>query len=748
MKKTLAKRIIFRRIIAVCIALVLSTGFAGWSGHETLVIEEHELPVALADGNFDREDSSYDIGGEGEYKDTERKRSINILEIVGDYRMAMIGFLIDGCEPIGSGDMDAIVNTYPGKAVPQYQVYFKGCNEFNVNNRGDVSIYELAMNTGDQHAMYYYPKTMNGYYEYVGENKGSYALDEIKSQEMVGQKVYVKDVVMVSKYADNKKKHKTSYNYVWVEDGSLKDFGSETIEHKTEVAKAGNETKNGDKIYVYNHYKNKYVNNELFLCLMSNMVDGLDHSKGAYDGGRGWSTGGMYSDPNSINPNSNYDKIQEWRKKNTVTVVTKEPSKVTCADVDNADLIFVINGESDGSYKKVFGINCYATGDFTNKKNTFSTSNDISVPVLKRIFKHIVVDEDAAIAYSHMNCTGTWNLDTNIKKLGFMLSYVKSDKKYSEGDNGVGTGRDFFRNLFENYGQNAADVNNSIDRFNNDTQKTTDFIKIDDNGNLCINGTPNSTWGAADYEFQNNWLFNDYLKNRYGSNGDLTYKIDGGDISDKSKYRNQMIFKESWNMFMSSGGAKDLFSIMSHVNPANHTVQGDKETKKAYFLSMNIFNGDSVTPERKEVEGDKYKNKTLYINKYEIEKMASTYKLPIKIRMVTSHPIVSIIVKKKNGTPIYTYSKSGGVLKGGGKLGDLDVTDDTEYDANGKPPHINEKDYDKYSLSAEIGLEKSYFSSGANNTFIIEAVIEPAAGESRTVDDKITIVTRDFFGLN
>ncbi len=756
MKKKHIKRSICTGM-AVVLAGVISLSVRGQT--EIVITEEHELPIALADGKYDGDDSDLPYGGEGEYDDVQKKKSINILEIVGDYRMAMLGFTIDGCEPVGKADMDAIVNTYPGSGqVPQWnnQMSFRGCDNFDVNNRIDVSIYDIAMNTGEHHAMYYYPKTMKGYYECVDPGKGSYALKEKPAGVNVQGTNYVKNAVMVSKYANNKSEEYTGYDFIWVEDPSMPDFGNTAYMTKLSDIKR-NPTK-GDKIYVYDHYKNKYVNNELFLCMMSNIIPGMNNSKGAYDGGRGWSSGGQYSDPNSIKPNSNYERIQKWRENNTVTVLTKEPSQVTRDDVDKADLIFIINGESDGSYKKAFGINCYATGDFA-PKHSFSTSNDISVEVMKRIFKHVVVDEDVALAYSHMNCTGTWNLDTNIKKLGFMLSYVKSKTKYSESGNGVGTGRDFFRNLFEDYGRipksESLDINDGIDSFTNgtDTIYTTDYIRIDSNGNLCFNGSTNSTWGASNYQFQNNWLYEYFLKDHYGENGDLKYYIDGGDIADKSKYRNQMIFKETWDMFMSNGGAGSLFSIMSNTNHVDHFVNEGNTTSKSYFFTMNIINGDSVTPETVISPGMvKYnRNKSLYINKYELSQMT---KVPINIQIVTSHPITDITVSKtkRSGeliSSITTFTVDPGVLKGDSdgivNLDGLIMKDETEYDDAGKSKtYISEKDYYKYTLSGSIEIDKSVFASGPNTTITVTAT--NSIGKS--ISDMVTIVTRDFFGLN
>ena len=371
------------------------------------------------------------------------------------------------------------------------------------------------------------------------------------------------------------------------------------------------------------------------------------------------------------------------------------------------------------------------------------------------------------MAYAQGNANDAKKFDTNVGRIGCMLFYMKNNNNKIEGESMLGTGRDFFKNILPDYGpcegSSDREPNNDIGTVNGN--KITDYLYVNSEGKLIAGGNVVESSGKwpqlADNERRKVWLSGnqdliDYFGSYYGWTGD-----DGGYLENYNRsngsigsYKNQMFFKETFYLFQYTtsswgmGGAKDLFSIMSEVkdHPTHYVPGGEK--KKAYYLTMNIYNGDSVTPERKGAEGDKYKNKTLYINKYEIDKMASSYKLPIRIRVVTSHPIKSVIVKKKDGTPIYTYSKAAGVLKGGGQLGDLDVADDTEYDANGKPPHITDKDYDKYSLSAEIGLEKSYFSSRTNNTIIVEAVIEPAPGEVRKMDDKITIVTRDFFMLN
>lgn len=577
-------------------------------------------------------------------------------------------------------------------------------------------------------------------------------------------------------------------NYVWVEDNSLKDFDAESEVHKTKIIDVSSGKNTGERIYVYNHHKNKYVNNELFLCLMSDFINGIDHTKGVYSGGNQY---GQWNPSNNVIENDNYTLVKKWRETNTVTVMTKNPQNITCKDVDNADFIIINNTLTDGSYDVAYKINAYARGDLSScNANFIKGDNDISADVMKRIYKHVVVDEDVAIAVSQSAANRPTNFNTNVGHLGCMLFYVQNKKendKLSNGDTVCGTGRDFFRNLLFDYGPladgNGRDNNNTIVNINGNP--VTNYMYINEYGDLIIGGynyiTNNGEWYTGRDEFYRTWLYNNDLRSYFydgyvdewiynpisGENvrveGDRNFTGLGYYFEDSSgnlipnstygKYKNQIFYSENHSLFSDmSDGASAIRSINSSVDHrTEHFVDSDIKEKKSFFLSMNIVNGDSVTPEKTD---NLNKNKTLYINKYELKDMGDSYVLPIDIKIVTSHPITNITVSKTNraglkiGSDIATYVSSTGVLKGDDShkvsLGSLPMTDETEYDAEGNAPYIAEKDYYKYSLSGTIELPKRYFETGSNNTITVTAT----NSVDKSASDMITIVTRDFFGLN
>ncbi len=760
MMRGISKNNILKRAVAVILAGVISVSLKGGlsdndrivfesltesDDYDVIINEDHLLSEAFADGKFDGDGSDYAIGGEGEYEDADKKLCINILEIVPDERMAMAGYTIAGCEPVDITILDALVNQKTGRDGQQWMY----CPKLN-----GYGLTDLATNKSNPAAMYYVSDTMNGYYEYVGSEKGVYALiTKPKGSSVSGN--YVKNVEMQSKFSDSKESVITGYNYVWVEDDSLTDFVNESFDHKTEVSKVGNESKLGDRIYVYDHQKHRYLNNDLFLCTMSSFCSGLNNTYGIY-------TGGSVNAPstNNVSTSSNYSKVKSWRESNSFKVITREPGQVTLGDVDNADLIIVACDTADGSYTAAFNIASYIKSDNSSRK-ALSSSNDISADVLKRIYKHIVVDEDCAIAYSHGTASGSWQFNTNVGRLACMLFFVNNlyaDEQLSSGESKIGTGRDFFKNLLNDYGGDIS--NTEIDQING--TKTTDYLYIDGSGMLVVDGSSSSGWNIDGRVFKEDWMFNNdlryhFVKDSYGNWRNGVY-ISGDynglgfyaqSTQGTGRYRNQLCYMEDHTLLAYvSGWAGDLAAINNATNHTPHYTE-DGTTNKSYFLSMNIVNGDTMTKEAGTDDiNDFNRNKTLYINKYEINEMPESFTLPLQIKIVTSHPIKSVKVTKakRSGVPlqdINTYSVSPGVLDGGGMLGSLELKDETKY-TDGKAPYISEKDYYKYTLSGEIELEKKWFKTGSNNTIMIEAT----NGVGKSAKDIITIVTRDFFALN
>lgn len=744
---------------------------------DTFIVEEkRELSKAMADGEWTGKGSDYPVGGDDTYDDVKEKTCFNILEIVPDKRMAMVGFTIAGCEPYDPMILDALVNKKPGDEQEQYA----WCPKLN-----GVALTDLAMNTGSSSAMYYIFGEWNGYYEYVGPDEGVYAIVSEPNGNRVSydsnnKPQYVKDIIMQSKYADNKGSVITGYDYKWVEGDQSLSFETANVAYKTAIKYDTNGNRisvaDEDKIYVYKHAKHKYVNNELFLCTMSNFCPGLDGAKGICSGVNNY---GSPSYASSYSLNSYASVIEEWRKDNAIKVYTKEPGEVTTKDVDEADFIIICRGDSDGSYNMAFRLYNSIHGTGGNKKE-ISSQNDFSTNVLKSIYKHVVGKSndqpyDCAIAYSCETAPSPQYFNTNVGRLGCMLFYINNsvaDEHLAPGESKAGTGRDFFRNLLPDYEQdangNVIEENSKIDTIGD--KKTTDYLYINGSGKLIINGSESLNgsggWDEGNQKFNDNWMFTDELKKKYlkysydvwdNWGHKQTIKIDGLgfyalDSYIKGRYRNQLFYTEDYALYKYSeygGGAKDLKAINSNPTHTRH-VTSEGTTKKNCYLTMNIVNGDSVTS-KLGTPGDINKNKTIYVNKYELKNLSE---LPLDIEVETTHKIKKITVKK-DGAVIGTYKTpagSDGILNGGGFLGAIKLIDDTTYGADGKAPYISGKDYYMYSLScsndesegASIKIPKSYFENGSNNTIYVEVTNEVG----KTVSDKITIVTRDFFMLN
>ena len=364
-----------------------------------------------------------------------------------------------------------------------------------------------------------------------------------------------------------------------------------------------------------------------------------------------------------------------------------------------------------------------------------------------------------------------------------MLFFVNHSGKdrgvdYSNETN-TGTGRDFFMNLLDNYGVDPATgtplPNGDVKKFSDGT-KTTDYIginniKVDglDTLNLYVNGD-NRSWSSGDYavgeyQFDTYWLYNTQLQTEYKKENwkDGYYMLYTPTVG---RYRNQMIHNEGDDLFMVGdwGGYGKQLRKMSQITKPNRTSHDSEEDANTttrdvtYYLSMNILNGDSVTKElRRPGEVVTDLNKTMYINRYEIDKMPSNYELPLDIKITTSHKIKSITIKKKNdGTKTKTFVNSGNTPVLTGNLGELILEEDVDSYEDGNPIHVTDadKDYYMYILKIDqnvegrtrkgIGIPKNWFKSGANNTIVVEAENELGG----KMMDTITFVTRDFFMLN
>ena len=191
-----------------------------------------------------------------------------------------------------------------------------------------------------------------------------------------------------------------------------------------------------------------------------------------------------------------------------------------------------------------------------------------------------------------------------------------------------------------------------------------------------------------------------------------------------------------------------------YTDPIGGEGTGDS-TKKYYYISLNIENGDGVNKTNKG-------NKVLYVNDYEI-KQNRINELPIHFILKSSENISKIeLLKSGNSQPIVTFipKSSNDISKPesdldftGGKEG-LTLKNETSYSGSGdskKPEkdaaHNNLYIY-KYKGDINKDLTVGYFNTGKNNQFILRAWIEPVPGVTKYVDDTIYVVRRDFFMLD
>ena len=365
------------------------------SADEYVVTEEHEMDVALADGYYSGNDSDSEHAEEDIIESNDGKHLFNILEILPTERKAVVGFTIGGCEPVtddegkpivglkytGTDDyiattaqmreayMDALVNPNPGS---------NNGNDQNILNNETIAKLVKEINEKLSESGVTAPFTLqaeswwpernegiyNGYYKYVGHNKGFYALESKGSN----------NAVMRSKFYYNV----DNYDYIFV----------------YSEAPSGD----GRDINVKNHKRIKYINNEKFI---------KDYLEIPADKVTQWKE----------------DHVTEvvTRTPETVSVDDIERADVIFLnggqDMDYYRFALEL-------YNRLHGD---ATDTDSNKKYSNGIDFDEFEKVIK-IYERIAVKQDAAIIVSKECSASTVNgVDTNIHKLICMLFYATKE---------------------------------------------------------------------------------------------------------------------------------------------------------------------------------------------------------------------------------------------------------------------------------------------------------------------------------
>lgn len=393
-------------IMVICMAVVDLGMWLNIKTYETAkiecVVENHPLEYASADGVFDGTNSDNEERKEDFIEYNVQKSLFNILEIVPNEALGVIGYSVGGCEPVTNttdsimreATMDALINRAPGTN--------NANNKGNLYDNGDLYFISDKMREGGENESFTVTggETYSGYYKFVGTGRGVYAIGKKSNGSYEIDKAN-KSAIMVSKFYPDAYPHVDSFDYIW-------EYSDDSQTNTT--------TDDLSFIYVKNHKRLKYVNNEKFL----KDVFGLNTPA----------------------------KVAEWKSTHTVQVVTKAPQDVTMQQIEAADLIVLNSGASMDYYK--YAVNVYNMINNTSIERDncrFSKTVDFKdFETVVRIYERVVVREDVALMASR-NCVNGKTFDTNLRKLMCMLFYVNN----KDANNNCGSGREVFMDYMKWY---------------------------------------------------------------------------------------------------------------------------------------------------------------------------------------------------------------------------------------------------------------------------------------------------------
>ncbi len=872
--------------VIVCMGIVDASMYINYATDQSddlrVITEEHEMDIALADGEYDGENSDSANWVEDFVITEDGQHLVKILEIVPTKKKAVVGFTIAGCEPFVKPDgtpvkevrsggeiiasevqmreayMDALINKNPG---PDFDNSQNGLP----NTIKEMNAKFQEENTGIKPFAFEFDTTYKGYYKYIGGNLGVYSIVD-------------KDT------ANPKFRSRFYYN-----------------------------SNRNDYIFVYNEESNKpqdvnvtgqkrirYMNKDKFIRDVMGVSE---------------------------------EGVSAWKDEYALQVKACEPAEVTIEEIEDADIIIVNNGTNMDYYRYALNLNNKIRGldESTDNNRVFGTQNDFtSFEIARRIYERVVVRQDVAFIASK-NCLNGTVFDTNLRKLMAMLFFVK------KGDDVEGSGREMFMDFMKIYtsepGRYSAhdpdnpsktywDLRQEDERFiapslrNNseyfmhhldsnhpghpfvlnageaitggrfvdgileplydgtkhtiqmrrrtkdmyaaagipekswswprgydwstygyykadDTDQnqytgrydwcmdayqsmsnTTDYVYIDANGDFVRDGKYSGYWYNMDDDDNNGKRA--YKKIAWDAYRVSTWPwnvVDGGCLKDWFFHKDTTVSGRGGSVqgnlhlmfdYFTWGSYKALNGVSGNSNHINQTLVQENalfkstyikeavdnrpvkreitseerriSTKKDYFISMNILNGDGVN------KNLATKNKTLYYNQYELggddgiiatEARSGTPKIafiPIKIRIKSSCRINNIKVLNEAGTVIADYRLNadlGNTVKrieatnSAGRTLTLERTAGTYNSTTGLPvgtdgnPDVTGMGEPKYTFDGKIyDVTADRYQNKRNAKFKVVLSVEAPGGDpddatdDKTISDEITFVKRDFFMLD
>lgn len=494
----------------------------------------------------------------------------------------------------------------------------------------------------------------------------------------------ITDINMTSKFQKLRSGSGTdniSWDYIWVEDNS----SDLPVSTTAEVGKKLNKMKEGDRVYLKNYYKAKYLNNELFWSMIYQDDNGkygipgtsgdqpLYLDKDANGKPENLRQGKKYElAPDKSGNGTNKEIVEAWKAGKNIQVIPCSTDSINPDDLAIADLI-CFDSASDGAYIQQMPIyNCCFDTTGTSLPGSANQIPDITWQDAVTIFKRVVVDGNCAICFAS-NFVNHYD-DSNIKKLYYMLYGVQNKETTDlgsdfsptgKGNPKLGSGRDFFLDFIEDLVVQHGDPNSP----NLETLASDNYLKysyLDENGNVGWNGgtvlqyqhgnvkqdlswnskSPVSSWVKSD---GGSPIFEEKFLLKSGNSLQLPvyyyYKEDPYKYFDDDFWRNPAN-ETYWNNQMIYNSTHSLFNYMRD----NHTTANATWIGKILryngspFMSLKIKNYDSCNSSGT--------NKLIPINFYEYEKMKapSTLKIPINYLIQSSTEIDTITITKADGS--------------------------------------------------------------------------------------------------